>query len=377
MVATPPMRAALRLALWAQGRTHPNPMVGAVVVRDGTIVGRGYHHRAGEAHAEVLALRDAGPLARGSTLYVTLEPCRHTGRTPPCTDAILAAGIGRVVYALPDPHRPAAGGAEVLRQAGLEVACGDGAEEAIRQNVGYLSWVVRGRPWVILKSGMSADGKVATVGGESRYITGAAAQRDVHRLRGAVDAILVGIGTVLADDPALTCRGVRGGRDPVRVILDTSGRLPATARVLNLDPPSNAPTLVYTAEEPTPAFERQVFSRDGEVIHVGAEGSGRVDLKAVLRDLGERGLYTILVEGGPTVHAALIDAGLADEWRGYVAPVLLGGPAPGPIGGPGRAALSGGVRLTPPTVRRAGADLLYRAYFEASWKELSARCLPD
>lgn len=375
------MREALRLARRAVGRTHPNPLVGAVIVsaQAGPIVGRGYHHRVGQPHAEVLAIQQAGPAARGGTLYVTLEPCRHTGRTPPCTDAILAAGLSRVVYALPDPHAPAAGGGKVLQAAGVAVDVGDGAEAALAQNVGYLSWTVRRRPWVLLKSAVSADGKVATIAAESKYLTGAAALADVHRLRNAVDAILVGIGTVLADDPALTCRGVRGGRDPVRVVLDSTGRLPEAARVLDPDRSraSGAPTLVYTGHGTTPQFERRVFSRGGEVVQVNESEPGRVDLAAVLADLGERGLYTVLVEGGPTVHAALLSAGLADAWRTYWAPLVLGGPAPGPVGGRGVGALAAAPRLTPPRVTRLGADVRCDAYFEASWKELAARCLPD
>ena len=379
--ASAPMRAALALAGRAVGRTHPNPLVGAVIVsgQRGQIVGRGYHHRAGQPHAEVLAIAQAGPAARGATLYVTLEPCRHTGHTPPCTDAILAAGLSRVVYALPDPHIPAAGGGQVLQAAGVAVEVGDGALEALAQNAGYLSWTVRRRPWVLLKSAVSADGKVATVAAQSKYLTSAAALADVHRLRNAVDAIVVGIGTVLADDPALTCRGVRGGRDPVRVVLDSTGRLPEAARVLGADPSraSGAPTLVYTGHGTTPQFERRVFSRGGEVVQVDETEPGQLDLAAVMADLGERGLYTVLVEGGPTVHAALIRAGLADAWRTYWAPLVLGGPAPGPVGGPGIGRLDAAPRLTPPRVTRLGVDVRLDAYFETSWKELAARCLPD
>lgn len=371
------MQQALTLAKRAVGNTHPNPMVGAVIVRDGQVVGRGYHHRAGTAHAEVLALAQARDAARGASLYVTLEPCRHTGRTPPCTEAIMAAGIREVVYALPDPNPRAAGGARDLAAAGITVHAGDGAREALAQNVGYLSWVVRQRPWVLLKSAMSADGKVATVTGASRYLTGDAALDDVHRLRARCDAILVGIGTALADDPALTCRRGRRRRDPVRVVLDTHGRLPPAAQVLNLAPPSAAPTLIYTGEHVSSEYERGVFARGGEVIQVEEAADGRLSLPAVLRDLGERGLYTILVEGGPTIHSAFIAAGLADAWRGYLAPLVLGGPALGPVGGTGWPTLAQAPRLTEPTVRRVGRDAVYHAYFESSWRELAAACLPD
>lgn len=369
-----PMREALGLALRARGRTHPNPLVGAVVVKDGRVVGRGYHHRAGDHHAEVLALADAGSQAQGSTLYVTLEPCRHVGRTPPCTDAIIAAGVGRVVAAVCDPNPRAAGGLEVLTAAGVEVELGDGAAEAFRLNLPYLSWIIRGRPWVTLKSAMSADGRVATVTGASRYLTGERARRHVHRLRDQADAIVVGVGTALADDPALTCRGIRGGRDPVRVVLDSRGRLSPHARLFNTG--SAAPTLVYTLPGVSSAWERAVGDAGGQVVSV-AEREGHVDLEAVVRDLGERDLLWLLVEGGPRIHAALLDQGLADAWIGYWAPLILGGPAPGPVGGEGVAELSQAVRLTPLRARRLGPDVLVEGEIESSWKELALRCLPE
>lgn len=367
-----PMRQALALAVRARGRTHPNPLVGAVVVNDGRIVGRGYHHRAGDRHAEVLALDDAGAQAQGGTLYSTLEPCRHTGRTPPCTDAIIAAGIRRVVVALRDPYPPAAGGLQVLQAGGIQVELGDGARAALAVNLPYLSWVIRRRPWVTLKSAMSADGRVATVTGASKYLTGEPARRHVHRLRNAADAIVVGIGTVLADDPALTCREVAGGRDPVRVVLDSRGRLRPEARLLHTGSP--APTLVYTLASAAPAHA--LGASGVEVIRVG-EREEHVDLAAVVRDLGERGLLWLLVEGGPTIHAALLAQGLADSWIGYWAPLILGGPAPGPVGGPGVSDLGAAIALTPLRARRIGADVLVQGEIESSWKELTLRCLPE
>ena len=373
-MASPWMRRALHLAARGRGHTHPNPRVGAVLVRDGRIVGEGYHHRPGEPHAEVHALEAAGRLARGATLYVTLEPCRHVGRTPPCTDAILAAEVERVVVAVRDPHPQAGGGADVLMRQGVRVEFGDGAEDALALNLPFFSWVIRGRPWVTLKTAMSADGRVATVGGESKYFTSPAARRHVHRVRGRIDAVVVGIGTVMADDPRLTVRDVPHGRDPVRVVLDSTGRLPPTAQVLQSG--SDAPTLVYTTERASAAFERAVFSAGGEVVRV-PERNGRPDLAEVLRDLGERGLLDVLVEGGPTVHGALLAEGLADAWSAYIAPVLFGGDAPGPVGPPGFARLVAAPRLVRLRQRRIGPDLYYEGILEASWKELANRCLPE
>jgi diaminohydroxyphosphoribosylaminopyrimidine deaminase/5-amino-6-(5-phosphoribosylamino)uracil reductase len=367
------MRQALALARRGTGRTHPNPRVGAVVVRNGEIVGRGYHHRVGSPHAEVLALREAGEQARGATLYVTLEPCRHTGRTPPCTDAILAAGVAAVVIALPDPNPVAGGGGEQLAAQGVEVSWGDGAEAALALNLPFLSWVVRRRPWVTLKAALSADGHVATATGQSQYLTGPTARQHVHRHRNRIDAVVVGSGTVLADDPLLTTRGVRGGRDPVRVVLDSRGRLPASARVLN--PASSSPTLVYTTEETPVSYERAIFSAGGEVVRVDGE-QGHVALTEVLADLGERGLLDILVEGGPTVHGAFLRAGLVDAVQLYLAPKLLGGDALPVIGGPGARSLDDSWLLTPPRIRALGADVLYEAYMAVSWEEMAARCLP-
>jgi diaminohydroxyphosphoribosylaminopyrimidine deaminase/5-amino-6-(5-phosphoribosylamino)uracil reductase len=364
------MKTALTLARRGRGRTHPNPRVGAVVTdRTGAVVGRGYHRAAGLAHAEVAALTEAGALAHGGTLYVTLEPCRHTGRTPPCTDAIIAAGIRRVVIAIGDPHPLAGGGGDVLRAAGITVEWGDGEAEALEENLPFFSWVIRGRPWVQLKSAVSADGRMATPTGQSKYLTGAEARRDVHRLRNEADAVLVGSGTVLADDPELTCRGIRGGRDPVRVVLDSQGRLTGHERLFRTG--SQAPTLIYTIDSTSISYERRLFQAGGEVVRVDAR-DGHVDLTAVLRDLGERDLLDILVEAGPRVQGGLRDAGCLDEWIAYWAPLLIGGSgSPGPVAGPGTGALEQATRLTRPKVTRFGNDWQYRALAARAWEELS------
>jgi diaminohydroxyphosphoribosylaminopyrimidine deaminase/5-amino-6-(5-phosphoribosylamino)uracil reductase len=362
------MRQALALARRGRGRTHPNPRVGAVVVRDGRVVGRGYHHAPGEPHAEVLALREAGPLSRGATLFVTLEPCRHTGRTPPCTAAIVQAGIAKVVIAVRDPHPVAGGGADELSRAGIRVEWHDGFSEALRENLPFFSWVVRHRPWVALKTALSADGRMAVRSGDTRYVTGEVARRDVHHLRNQWDAVLVGSGTVLQDDPALTCRGVPGGRDPVRVVLDSRGRLSGEERVFRISSP--APALVYTTETADVDYERRLFQAGAEVVRVG-ERDGHVHLPEVLQDLGERGLLAVLVEAGPTVQGSLVAEGLCDEWIAYWAPLVIGGTTgPVPVGGPGADRFDRAVGLAAVEVRRLGPDVRYRADVTTSWEEL-------
>jgi len=265
------MKLALNLAARGEGWVSPNPMVGAVVVKDGKVVGRGYHRRAGAPHAEVESLRAAGEAARGADLYVTLEPCNHQGRTPPCTQAILGAGVRRVIIATLDPNpQVSGGGAEFMAAQGVDVSLGLLAAEARRLNEAWFLYVSTGRPWVIAKAACSLDGKIATVGGESQWLTGKAARALGHRLRHRVDAMVVGIGTVLADDPQLTTRLPRGrGKDPVRLVLDSRLRLPLTARLLNLD--SAAPTWVATTNQAPPEKIRALEGRGAQVLVLPAE----------------------------------------------------------------------------------------------------------
>ncbi|CAB1130011.1 fused diaminohydroxyphosphoribosylaminopyrimidine deaminase; 5-amino-6-(5-phosphoribosylamino) uracil reductase [Candidatus Hydrogenisulfobacillus filiaventi] len=349
-----PMRRALALARRARGRTAPNPMVGAVIVKDGQVIGEGYHHRAGGPHAEVLALRQAGEAARGATLYVTLAPCNHHGRTPPCTDAILAAGIAKVVAAMPDPNPVAGGGLERLQAAGVEVEVGDGAAEAEALNRPFLTWARHHRPLITLKVAASVDGRVATRTGRSKYLTGPEALAYTHRLRREHDAILVGSGTLLADDPLLTDRGPGRRRDPVRVILDGRGRTPPGARVFRA--PSPSPILVFTTAAPGIEWERAVFAAGGEVIRVEADAAGHPRLEAVLEELADRHLQSVLVEGGPTIHAAFLQARLADRWVGFIAPLWLGGPVAAPVWGVDT--LEEAPRITFDAVRRLGSDVV-------------------
>lgn len=356
------MAAALRLAEAALGRTAPNPAVGAVVVRSGAVVGRGATRPPGGPHAEVVALAEAGERAAGATLYATLEPCCHHGRTPPCVEAIIAAGIARCVVAVTDPCPLVNGGGIArLRAAGVAVDVGPMASAAADLNAGFFARVRTGRPLVVAKYAMTLDGRIATRTGHSRWITGEAARLAVHRLRDRVDAVMVGAGTVGADDPALTTRlpdelaGDGGPHHPLRVVVDGRGTAPLAARVF--DPALPGRTLVATTRR-APAAWREALATRG-VEHLIAGDGPLVDLGAVLDHLGDRGINSLLVEGGGRLHGAFFDAGLVDRVAAFVAPVIVGGgEAPGPIGGCGVATMAEAWRLADVTLRRLGDDLL-------------------
>lgn len=360
------MGLALRLATRGKGRTSPNPMVGAVVVSGGRIVGRAYHRKAGEPHAEVLALHQAGPRARGATLYLTLEPCcHHAKRTPPCVPLLIAAQLRRVVVAMKDPNPSVHGrGLQALRRAGISVSVGCLEEEATALNRIYCHWVTTGRPWVILKAGMTLDGKIATARGESQWITSPEARRKAHRLRGEVDAILVGVGTVQADDPKLTVRVPRraGMTDmvrpwqPLRVIADSNLTIPSTAAVLSRR--SLAKTLIATTTKAPLRRVRNLRNAGIEVLPLKPQ-QGRVPMGNLLRELGRRGIASLLVEGGGTLNAALWKEGLVNEVRLFVSPLLLGGQdAKSVIGGASPARLADAVKLQGLRVRQVGSDFL-------------------
>jgi len=354
------MRRALGLAERARGLTSPNPLVGAVVVAGGSIVGEGFHEAAGCPHAEIVALVAAGNHARGATLYVTLEPCVHHGRTPPCAPAVVAAGVRRVVIATRDPDPRVDGhGFETLRAAGVDVAVGVLGDEAVRQNRVFLTSTRRGRPHVTLKAAMTLDGRIADVHGASQWITGEAARREAHRLRSEADAIIVGVETALRDDPALTVRLERPWpREPYRVVLDTSGRTPPAARLISAGTASRAVVVVgrRAPDERTRALE----ATGATVIRV-SESNARVDVGQALAGLFARDVRAVLVEGGSEVHAAFLEAGLVDRVAVFVAPRLLGGrAAPGVVGGVGRA-LKDSIRLRDLTARSLGDDLLIEA----------------
>ena len=325
------MARALELAERGRGHVEPNPLVGAVVVRDGRAVGEGWHQRYGGPHAEVHALAAAGAAARGATLYVTLEPCCHQGKTPPCTDAVLRAGVARVVAAMPDPFPAVAGkGAEQLRAAGVEVELGPGEAAARRLNAPYLK-LLEGRPYVHAKWAMTLDGKIATRSGDSKWVSNEASRRRVHELRGRVDAILVGVGTALADDPRLTARPP-GPRTAARVVLDSHARLPLTSTLVRTA--REVPTVVAAAAAPQ-AQAAQLRAAGCEVLTLPAT-DGRPDIDALLAELGKRRFTNVLVEGGAAVLGSFLDAGAINEVHVFIAPRLAGGAdALTPVGGRG------------------------------------------
>lgn len=351
------MRRALALTRRGLGTSSPNPAVGAVVVAGGLVVGQGWHAKAGELHAEVHALRQAGPLARGAAIYVTLEPCHHDGRTPPCTQAVLAAGIERVVYGASDPNpRVAGGGGAYLAGKGLAVTPGVLGQACEWEHRFFITHVTTGRPHVILKTAATLDGKTATATGHSRWITGPASRRFVHRLRGWVDAIMVGAGTALADDPQLTCR-LPGRPNPLRVVVDSNLRLPSGAKVLD---PSQEPGCLVACVQDAPEAQAQRLDQAGaQVLRLPAGPEGRVDLAALLAELGSRGVSSILAEGGAGLAWSLLSDGLVDEVMYFFAPKLVGGArAPSMVGGPGLERMDQAWRLRRPVVRRFGDDVM-------------------
>ncbi|UJR80476.1 bifunctional diaminohydroxyphosphoribosylaminopyrimidine deaminase/5-amino-6-(5-phosphoribosylamino)uracil reductase RibD [Sandaracinus amylolyticus] len=318
----------LALAEARKGRTAPNPHVGAVIVQGGEVVGVGHHERAGEVHAEVDAMRAAGDRTRGATLYCTLEPCNHHGRTAPCTDAILGAGIARVVVGCVDPakHGPTSGAAR-LRDAGVEVVLGVREPQAREVIEDFACLVTKKRPLVVLKAAVTLDGRIATRTGDSKWITGDEARREAHRLRDRADAVMVGVGTVLADDPRLDVRMIEG-RDPIRVVLDTHLRTPETAQLVAHG--SSRPTWIVHGPD-APEERRDALRRDGVVLIEAPLEGDTVDVAWMLAELGRRDVMRLLVEGGGRVHGALLDRGLADRAEIFVAPVVLGDPEARPL----------------------------------------------
>lgn len=347
------MTRAVELAARGLGRTSPNPVVGCVVLdADGRIVGEGWHERAGGPHSEVIALAAAGERARGGTAVVTLEPCRHTGRTGPCTSALLEAGVARVVIAVPDPTATAGGGADLLREHGLEVIEGVGRDAAAHGNRAWLHAMATGRPFVTWKLASTLDGRTAAADGTSRWITGPDARAAVHALRAERDAVLVGGGTLRADDPHLAARGIEGATQPLRVVLDRRAEVPLTARVLD----DAAPTLVVVAEG---TDARRLVDAGVDVLAVPAGPDG-LDVAAVLAGLHERGVRSVLLEGGARVAASCIAADLVDEVVAHIAPALLGAGAP-VLGDAGITTITEALRLTTTDVVRLGDDVAVTA----------------
>lgn len=352
------MREALRIARNAEGRTSPNPLVGAVIVKDGKIIAEGWHRQAGTPHAEIHALNMAGELAKGATLYVTLEPCSHFGRTPPCAQAVIDAGISRVVAAMKDPNPKVAGrGFELLQSAGVKVEVGLLEAEARKLNEIFIKWVTRKLPFVTMKFACSLDGKIATVNGESQWITCAESRRFTHHLRDINDAILVGVGTVLADNPSLTTRLVEG-KNPIRVIVDSTARTPLDSKVVT---DKSARTLIATTSKAPPDKISALKACGFEVITAG-DGE-RVDLQLLMQELARREITSVLVEGGGTIHFAMLNAGLVDKVLAFIAPKIIGGAnALTAVEGAGFAKLSDAVTLKDLTLEQLGDDILLSGY---------------
>lgn len=353
------MTRALALAAQARGRTNPNPMVGCVIVRDGVVLGEGYHARAGLAHAEINALEAAGGSIQGATVYVSLEPCAHHGKTPPCIDALIAAKPARVVAAMEDPNPQVAGkGLAALQAAGIEVVCGVCEAEARQLNEVFIKHISTGLPFVIAKCAMTLDGKIATRTGQSQWVSGETSRRKVHELRNEVDGILVGSRTVMLDDPSLTTRidGVET-RDPVRIILDAGAYLDESRRIFQQQ--SNAPTWIAVTEP-------RSYEAADEVISV-PKGPGGVDMAFLMKELGTRGITSLLIEGGGTTLASAFEAGVVDKVWFFVAPKIVGGQdAITPVEGQGYATMDEAIALERMRAIPSGEDILIEAYVKAT-----------
>ena len=358
------MQRTLKLARQAKGRTSPNPLVGAVIVKDGKIIGEGYHQKAGTPHAEIHALNAAGENAKGATLYTTLEPCCHWGRTPPCTEALMRAGITDVYIAAVDPNPSVAGkGARQLEKAGISIHVGVCKQEAEKLNEVHTKYIQTGLPFVILKVAMSLDGKIATTTGESQWITSEASRQRGHEIRDEVDAILVGRGTVERDNPALTTRlqGNRQGQDAIRIVMDSRARTPTDARIFNAE--SSAGVIVAVTPE-APSENVEALENSGAEVITVPEANGSVCFTSLMEILGKREITSILIEGGGEINASAIAAGIVDKVMCFVAPIIIGGRnAPGPIGGVGVSSLADVPRLQEVRITQIlDSDVLIEGY---------------
>jgi len=350
------MKRALNLAKKAEGMTSPNPLVGAVLVKSGRILAEGYHLRPGLPHAEAIALEKAGSRARGSTLYVNLEPCCHLDkRTPPCAQAIIKAGVKRVVIGMIDPNPKVSGrGIELLKKAGIKVQAGLLEEEAKRLNEIYIKHITTGLPFVILKIAMTLDGKIATETGESKWITSPESRRYVHRLRSKVDAVLTAIGTVKADDPELTVRLVQG-RNPIRVVIDPELEIPPQAKVLRTPPT----TIIFTKTEVRNTIADLCFPEGVEIEYFNSE---RLDLKEAMKSLYQRGITSVMIEGGASLNCYALKDGIVDKVMIFIAPKIIGGRDSVPAVGGVSTGLQNPWRLKDLKIRRIGEDILIEGY---------------
>ncbi|HCC68298.1 MAG TPA: bifunctional diaminohydroxyphosphoribosylaminopyrimidine deaminase/5-amino-6-(5-phosphoribosylamino)uracil reductase RibD [Nitrospiraceae bacterium] len=355
------MKRALALAARAKGRTSPNPLVGAVIVKGNKIIAQGYHRKAGTPHAEVIALKKAGTECKGATLYVNLEPCCHTEKkTPPCTRLIIESGVKKVVVAMIDPNPKVSGrGIKELKDAGLAVEVGVMEPEARELNEAFIKFITKKEPFVILKVAQSLDGKIATPAGESRWITGEKAQNYVHKLRSSVDAVLVGIGTVLKDNPSLTSR-IPGGRDPYRIIIDSFLRIPLDAKVLIHN--SDAKTIIATTRD---AEKEKINSLKAQRVNILVikDINGKVDLKALMKELGKLDITSVMIEGGSSINASAFQSGIVDKVMFFTAPKIIGGrDAISSIGGEFTGTLKNSIKMHNLKVKKIGEDILLEGY---------------
>ncbi|HEX9861465.1 MAG TPA: bifunctional diaminohydroxyphosphoribosylaminopyrimidine deaminase/5-amino-6-(5-phosphoribosylamino)uracil reductase RibD [Nitrospirota bacterium] len=372
------MAIALDLAEKGRGTTSPNPMVGAVVVKDGKIVGKGWHKKAGTPHGEAIALEKAGKLAEGGTLYVNLEPCCHKDKlTPPCTEAVISSKVARVVVAMADPNPKVSGrGIERLKEAGIEVETGVLGERAMRLNEAFTKYITTGYPYVTLKVAQTLDGKIATASGESKWITGPEARKLGHRLRNQSDAIMIGVGTVLKDDPSLTTRieDMPETRDPHRVILDSHLRVPLDAKALNLA--SRAKTYIATTLSASTGRMKEIKAKKAEILIIDADENGRVSIPALMEELAKLGMTNILLEGGARINAAVLRAGMVDKAMFFIAPKILGGDdARGSVGGGSPDSLDKAVELTCVHHTTVGQDILVEGYVESGKVAVSGKAV--
>ncbi len=356
------MRRALELAEKAAGRTSPNPLVGAVIVKNGRVISEGYHKKAGRPHGEIVALRKAGKRARGAQMFVNLEPCCHQGRTPPCTDAIINSGLKEVYVGMRDPNPLVAGkGVRQLKRAGIAVHTGILKPECRHLNEVFIKYIQTGKPFVTLKSALSLDGKIATSTGESQWITGPEARDRVHRMRDRVDAILVGAGTVLKDNPRLTTRLKKGeGCNPARVILDARAEIPLKARVFQR---ADRDRVIYATTRRASTIRINQLHKAGVLIYVLPEIKNHISLKKLIKLLGQSGISSVLVEGGSGLNAGMLKAGMVDKLVLFLAPKIIGGEsAPGVVGGPGIKSLKRALQIKNLTVTPVGADWMVEGY---------------
>ena len=358
------MKRALDLAKAGEGFTSPNPLVGAVIVKEGRIVGEGYHKAYGENHAEVEAFLNAKEEVEGGTMYVSLEPCSHHGQTPPCANLIVEKGIKKVVIGMKDPNPLVSGrGIEILEKAGIEVVTGLMEEEAKKQNEVFIKYITSGLPFVLMKTAMTLDGKIATSTGNSKWITGGSSRDYVHKIRGKMSAIMVGIGTILADNPSLTTR-IEGqiAKDPIRIIVDSSGRIPMDARVLKLE--SKSKTIVVLTEKAEEQKIRRLEEAGVQVIRSPLK-EGRVDLTFLMRELGKRKIDSILLEGGSELNYIALREGIVDKVQSFIAPKIIGGAtAKTPVDGEGIQQLSEAICLKDMEVHRFGQDFMLEGYIK-------------